>query len=107
MTKGAITLINSMKGTGRIVRGLSGESEAHYSIGVWRTSEGPTFGHGEIAGTSEELVGLPRWPLPLILADGRRIDVTVVKERTGRNAVEVYVAQPMPSPATVAAAWPS
>ena len=81
-----------MKGTGRIVRGLSGESEAHYSIGVWRTSEGPTFGHGEIAGTSEELVGLPRWPLPLILADGRRIDVTVVKERTGRNAVEVYVA---------------
>ena len=107
MTKRAITLIDSMKGTGRIVRGLSGESEAHYSISVWRTSEGATFGHGEIAGTSEELVGLPRWPLPLILADGRRIDVTVVSERTGRNAAEVYVTHTEPSLATVAAAWPS
>ena len=100
-------LINSMKGTGRIVRGLSGESEAHYSINVWRTPEGATFGHGEIVGMSEKLGGLPRRPLSLILADGRTIDVTVVSERNGRKAAEIYVTHPVPSPATVAAAWPA
>ena len=71
-------LVSSMKGSGISFGGLSAESEAHYSINVWRTPEGATFGHGEIVGMSPRgLAGFLTGRFSLILADGRTIDVTV------------------------------
>jgi hypothetical protein len=89
-------LISSMNGEGWLQVGSAAPKPVRYLIGVWRDPEGIVFGAGHISTAVETMcrAALQRGPIPLLLGDGRSINVIVTDRGAGNDWGEIYVVNP-------------
>ena len=99
-------LVTSMFGTGWLQVGRPDASEAQFVIGIWREADGRLSGRGQIAGDVHTIRRAETAPgsVPLVLSDGRAVDVTISQRRAGNDWADIDILQPeaLLRPATLA-----
>ena len=89
-------LVTLLFGTGWLEVGQPQTCETQFVIGVCRDANGTLVSGGRIAGDGGAIgrAGMAPGSVPLLLPDGRSVDVTISQHGVGKDRADIHVQQP-------------